>query len=93
MENIDEILSAKNRFINMALIACGFNGLYIRDCNNGCWGTFFFGSKSNWKTILVYNKNQENVEEIRKSIHVLLETYLAACGNSPEEKLRTIINT
>lgn len=95
LKAIKEIWSpnVKNRFINMALIACGFNGLYIRDCNNGCWGTFFFGSKSNWKTILVYNKNQENVEEIRKSIHVLLETYLAACGNSPEEKLRTIINT
>ena len=67
------------------------NGLYIRDCNNGCWETFFFGSKSNWKTILVYNKNQKNVEEIRKSIHILLETYLLENGESPENKLKSII--
>ena len=68
LEAIKEIWASnvKNRFINMALIACGFNGLYIRDCNNGCWRTFFFGSKSNWKTILVYNKNQKKMEEIRK---------------------------
>lgn len=81
----------KNRYINMALIASGFNGLYIRDCCNGCWGTFFFGSKSNWKTILIYNKNQEKAEAIRDSIHTLLETFISTKGDSTEDKINSII--
>jgi hypothetical protein len=85
--------NVKNRYINMALVACGFLGLYIRNCNNGCWENYFFGTKSNWKTIFVYNKTGDNQNNIRNSIHTLLDLFLSTIGENPEDKLKTIINS
>ena len=66
-----------------ALIACGFDSLYIKDTKMG--ETYYFGKRGNWSVILT---NDE--EEISKSILLLLDTYINIKGTN--NKLQTIID-
>ena len=66
-----------------ALIACGFDSLYIKDTKMG--KTYYFGKRGNWSVILT---NDE--EEISKSILSLLDTYINI--KEKNNKLQTIID-
>ena len=66
-----------------ALIACGFDSLYIKDTKMG--KTYYFGKRGNWSVILT---NDE--EEISKSILSLLDTYIN--NKEKNNKLQTIID-
>lgn len=66
-----------------ALIACGFDSLYIKDTKMG--ETYYFGKRGNWSVILT---NDE--EKISKSILSLLDTYINI--KEKDNKLQTIID-
>jgi hypothetical protein len=69
-----------------AMIACGFKGVYIKNCRMG--GMWYFGKNGNWSTILT-NDNDEK-ENISTSIIELFRQYSQQQG-TPESKLHTII--
>lgn len=71
--------------IIQALIACDFGGIYIKECRMG--GMWYFGKSGNWITVLT---NEE--ERISKSIILLLNSYLVHTDNSPEKRLKAIID-
>jgi len=66
-----------------ALIACGFDSLYIKDTKMG--ETYYFGKRGNWSVILT---NDE--EGISNSILSLLDTYINI--HETNNKLQTIID-
>lgn len=66
-----------------ALIACGFDSLYIKDTKMG--ETYYFGKRGNWSVILT---NDDEV--ISKSILLLLDTYINI--KETNDKLQTIID-
>ena len=68
-----------------ALIACGFDGLYIKDTKMG--ETYFFGKKGNWSVILT---NDE--DEISKSILSFLDTYINTQLPETDKKLQVIVD-
>lgn len=68
-----------------ALIACGFNGLYIKDTKMG--RTYYFGKDGNWSVILT---NEE--DEISKSILSLLDTYTNIKDPETDNKLQAIVD-
>lgn len=68
-----------------ALIACGFNGLYIKDTKMG--KTYYFGKKANWSVILT-NDEDENA----KSILSLLDTYINTQLRETDKKLQMIVD-
>lgn len=67
-----------------ALIACGFEGLQIRETRMG--PTYYFGKKGNWSTILT---NEEIA--VSESVISLLELYLIQEGKTAENRLKAII--
>lgn len=68
-----------------ALIACGFDRLYIKNTKMG--KTYYFGKKENWSVILT---NDE--AEISKSILSLLDTYINIQVPETNKKLQGIID-
>jgi hypothetical protein len=68
-----------------ALVACGFDGLYIKDTKMG--ETYYFGKDGNWSVILT---NEE--EEISKSILSLLDTYINIKDPETDNKLQAIVD-
>lgn len=68
-----------------ALIACGFNGLYIKDTKMG--ETYYFGRNGNWSVILT---NDE--DEISSSILLLLNTYINLKEPEANKKLQLIVD-
>ena len=68
-----------------ALIACGFDRLYIKNTKMG--KTYYFGKKENWSVILT---NDE--AEISKSILSLLDTYINIQVSGTNKKLQGIID-
>jgi hypothetical protein len=67
------------------LVACGFNGLYIKNTKMG--ETYYFGKTGNWSAILT----NEDVE-VSNSILSLLDTYMNIQVNGTDAKIQTIIN-
>jgi len=70
--------------IIQALIACGFFGVYIKNCRMG--EMWYFGKKGNWSTILTSED-----DKISESIILLLNTYLTQTEDSPEKRLKSIV--
>lgn len=68
-----------------ALIACGFDSLYIKDTKMG--ETYYFGKKGNWSVILT---NDE--EEISKSVLSFLDTYINIQVPETNKKLQGIVD-
>ncbi|MDR1159163.1 MAG: hypothetical protein LBK69_00840, partial [Syntrophomonadaceae bacterium] len=75
-----------------AMIACGFNGLYIKNCTLG--GMYFYGGKTpkdkhnKWTTILTNDD-----PEISNAVLLLLDKYLEQDISIPrEQKLENIIS-
>ncbi|HPT40558.1 MAG TPA: DUF262 domain-containing protein [Candidatus Paceibacterota bacterium] len=68
-----------------ALIACGFDGLYIKDTKMG--ETYYFGKSGNWSFVLT---NEE--EDVTKTILSLLESYINLPLLEPGKKIQTIID-
>jgi len=83
---VREIWSKKNDNLTIAaLIACNFNGLYIRLCNFEQWETFLFGKR--FYTILT-----GETDNISKSILKLINTYLTLTDGTVQNKLKKIIS-
>ena len=80
---IEEIWKEKDSLISRALIACGFYGLYIKNCNLG--ETYTFGNNDNWERILL-----DETSNAKEALYQLLEKYIAKEG-TPKEKLNAII--
>lgn len=72
--------------ISQALIACGFDGLYIKDCALG--KTYTFGSDSNWDRVLDSSSDNPSNNWLRN----LLSEYIKRTEATPREKLNAIIN-
>ncbi|GBU27430.1 hypothetical protein R84B8_00960 [Treponema sp. R8-4-B8] len=86
---VNEIWSINNnKLIIAALIACDFGGLYIRNCNFDKWETYIFGK---YNTILTYDKDKENENNISFSILKLFDTYLSLTNASASDKIEQII--
>jgi len=69
-----------------ALIACGFCGIHIRDCNMG--KTKYFGKMGNWSAILTCEDKDKNVS---RSLTLLLDKYENCKNGSVEERLKSIV--
>lgn len=83
-KSMKEIWSVNNdALICRSLIACGFNGLYIKDCALG--ETYTFGSDGNWDRVLDSNDSKICLQQ-------LLSKYIERRESSPKEKLNAIIN-
>lgn len=67
-----------------ALIASGFNGLYIKPCRMG--EMWYFGKNKNWATILTGEST-----DVSDSVIKFLNNYSQTSG-TPESKLNVIIN-
>ncbi|MFY7665619.1 GmrSD restriction endonuclease domain-containing protein [Flavobacterium sp.] len=67
------------------LIACSFDGLFIKDTKMG--ETYYFGKDGNWSVILT---NEE--EEISKSILLFLDTYINIKNPETDNKLQAIVD-
>lgn len=67
-----------------ALVACGFEGVYTKDCKMG--GMRYFGKNGNWTTILTSEK-----EDVSDSIIEFVNKYSQYKG-TPELRLQAIIN-
>jgi hypothetical protein len=67
-----------------ALIACGFEGIYTKNCRMG--EMYYFGKNGNWTTILTSEK-----EDVSKSVIELINKYYQYNG-TPETKLNAIVN-
>lgn len=70
--------------IIQALIACGFGGVYTKDCRMG--EMWYFGRIGNWSTILT-----DNDEDVSKSIISLLNSYNSRKESSVELRLTGIV--
>jgi hypothetical protein len=85
---IREIWKNNDSLIIGALIACGFEGFYTKNCKLGAMR--FFGRKDRWNIVLTGNSGKD--EEISKAIISLLDKYLLDDSNkSPEKKMESII--
>lgn len=82
---VKEIWGENDTLISRALIACGFDGLYIKNCALG--GTYTFGCSDNWDRILLEGPSKEN-----DWLRVFLQKYIARKEDSPEEKINAIIS-
>jgi len=70
-----------------ALIACGFEGIEIREKTSmKGGGTYYFGTAGNWTSILT----NEDVE-VSNCLISLLDSYLLQKGDSAKSKLQSII--
>ncbi len=71
-----------------ALIACGFEGIEIREKTSmKGGGTYYFGKAGNWTAILT----NEDVE-VSNCLISLLDSYLLQNGDSAKSKLQSIIS-
>jgi len=73
-----------SNLIIAALIACDFDGLYIRHCNFYQWETFLFGK---YNTILTSEDDR-----ISYSILKLIDTYLSLTNDTAHNRLEQIIS-
>ena len=81
---VNEIWTKENdNLVIAALIACDFNGLYIKYCNFYKWKTILFGKHN---TILTCEDNK-----ISFSILKLLDIYLSLTNDTAGKKLEKII--
>jgi hypothetical protein len=88
---IREIWSKNNddSLIIGALIACGFDGFYTKNCKLG--GMRFFGRNDRWYIVLTGNSGKD--EEISKAIISVLDKYLLYNSTiPPNKKLQCIID-
>ena len=67
-----------------ALIACGFDGLEIKNINMGT--TYYFGKKGNWTVILTSDE-----VGISDSVLCLLDKFVSLTEKDTEEKLKNIV--
>jgi hypothetical protein len=71
--------------IIQSLIACGFEGVYTKDCRMG--EMWYFGKHENWSFILTNTD-----KDFSKIITLLLDSYLIQSQNSAIEKLKAIVD-
>lgn len=83
---VSEIFNYKNTsLVVRALIASGFEGIYIRDCALG--ENYYFGD--NWETVLTGPDTNKNLND---SLAKFLSNYISRKENSMEVKLQGIID-
>lgn len=82
---VKEIWGEEDSLISRALIACGFDGVFIKYCALG--ETYTFGCRDNWDRILIEGPSKEN-----DWLRVLLQKYIARKEGSPKEKMNAIIS-
>jgi major membrane immunogen (membrane-anchored lipoprotein) len=88
-----EIWSDENDNLALAaLIACDFNGLFIRHCNGGKWETYIYGVEYK-NTILTFDDDKRSEEENKISVCIikLINEYLLKNGTA-RERLERIIS-
>lgn len=81
-----------HNLLSRAFIACGFDGLYIKDCALG--ETYIFGHHDNWNRILTeynYASHVEAIDNIKKALILFYNIYIKTEG-TPEERLQLIID-
>lgn len=91
VENIREIWSCKDKIIAASMIACGFKGIYTKNCRLG--EMWFCGKGDNWNTILAWDtKTNDNISN---PLIKLLINYdnkkLSNPTQEPNERLESII--
>ncbi|MCW2119787.1 DUF262 domain-containing protein [Flavobacterium sp. 7A] len=68
-----------------ALIACGFKGIYTKNCKMG--EMWYFGKTNNWKRVLTTDD-----VDVSNAVETLLLKYNASIKSSPKEKLEEIVS-
>jgi len=89
---VGEIWNKENNNLALAaLIACGFDGLFIRHCNGGKWKTYIYGSEYN-NTILTFDDDKIPDEENKISNYILklINKYLSLTNDTARERLEQI---